>query len=299
MLGTKAIIITPDILAKACEIDEFKGLWTGLETHSTGLNMLKEVAEFGGNFKKVLGPLKDQPLTPAMVRTLHSTLSRSAAPVPYKTEANQVRITKDEHTVGTLDTAPPEEVQDLLEKLVAWMNEKLANRDLHPLLAIAVFTSVFLQISPFEGDNLKTARFVVTVLLLKAGYSYAPYVPLDKIMNERAEIVFQALQVNQQSLESGRPDWATWMNCFLMILREQKNILKDRMFEKDKDLAHLPTLSAKVLKLFEHHNRLQMKQIVKLTKGRRSTLKLRLGEMVDEGYIRRYGNARATWYSLV
>lgn len=299
MLGTKAIVITPDILAKACEIDEFKGLWTGLEAHSTGLNMLKEVAEFGANFKKVLTPLKDQPLTVNMIRTLHNTLSREVGMANFKTEANLMRVAKDEHTVGWIETAPPEEAEMLLEKLVSWMNETLEKRDLHPLLAISVFAAVFLQISPFEFENMKTARFVTTILLLKAGYSYAPYVPLDKIMNERAEIVFQALQINQQSLEAGRPDWTTWMNCFLLVLREQKDILRGRMFEKDKDLSHMPTLSGKILKLFEHNNRLQMKQIVKLTKGRRSTIKLRMNEMVDQGYIKRYGNARSTWYSLV
>lgn len=299
MLGTKAIIITPDILAKACEIDEFKGLWTGLERHSTGLNMLKEVAEFGSDFKKVLNALKDQPLTVSMIRTLHATLMKEQGMARFKTSANLMRVAKDEHTVGWIETAPPEEAEALLEKLVTWANETLEKRDLHPLLAISVFAAVFLQISPFEFENMKTARFLATVLLLKAGYSYAPYAPLDKIMNERAEIIYQALQMNQQSLESGRPDWSTWLNCFLLVLREQKNILYTRMFEKDKDMAHLPTLSGKILKLFEHHNRLQMKQIIKLTKGRRSTIKLRMNEMVDQGYLKRYGNARSTWYSLV
>jgi Fic family protein len=299
MLGTKAITITPDILAKVCEIDEFKGLWSGLEAHSTGLNMLKEVAEFGGNFKKVLGPLKDQPLTPGMIRTLHSTLIRGEGPTPFKSTENQMTVMRDEHVIGSLETAPPEQAQGLLEKLVTWMNATLEKKELHPLLAIAVFTAIFLQISPFEKENLKISRFLVTVLMLKAGYSYAPYVPLDRFFNERAEIFFQALQINQQSLESGRPEWNSWLNCFFMLLQEQKNTLKDRMFDKNKDLSHLPTLSAKILKLFEHNNRLQMKQIVKLTNGRRSTIKLRLGEMVDQGYVRRYGNARATWYSLV
>jgi Fic family protein len=299
MLGMKAINITPDILSKACEIDEFKGLWTGLESHSTGLNMLKEVAEFGANFKKILTPLRDQPLTVAMIRTLHATLTKSSGLSPYKTAANQMSVMKDDHEIGALDTAPPEQAEALLEKLVGWMNGAMEKKDLHPLLAISVFTAVFLQISPFEKDNLKLARFLVTILLLKTGYSYAPYIPLDKIVNERAEIFFQALQINQQSLESGRPDWSTWMNCFLLILREQKNVLKDRMFEKNKDLSHMPTLSAKIIKLFEHHKRLQMKQIVKLTNGRRSTIKLRMGEMVEQGYLKRYGNARATWYSLI
>jgi Fic family protein len=299
MLGTKAIKITPDMLAKICEVDEFKGLWTGLEAHSTGLNMLKDVAEFGGNFKKLLGPLKDQPLTPVMIRTLHSTLVKGSGPSPYKSRENQMAVMKDAHTVGALETAPPEQAEVLLEKLVTWVNGALEKRELHPLLAIAVFTAIFLQISPFEEGNLKVARFLITILMLKAGYSYAPYVPFDRIMNERAEIFFQALQINQQSLESGHPEWSSWMNCFFMLLQAQKNVLKDRMFEKNKDLSHLPTLSGKILKLFEHHNRLQMKQIVKLTNGRRSTIKLRIGEMVDQGYVRRYGNARATWYSLV
>lgn len=299
MLGTKAITITPDILARICEIEEFKGLWTGLEAHSTGLNMLKEVAEFGGNFKKVLGPLKDQPLTVGMIRTLHATLIRGQGPTPFKTAENQMTVMRDDDVVGNLETAPPEQAQALLEKLVTWMNATIEKKELHPLLAIAVFTAIFLQISPFEKENLKIARFLVTVIMLKAGYSYAPYVPLDRYFNERAEIFFQSLQINQQSLESGRPEWNSWLNCFFMLLQEQKNTLKDRMFDKNKDLAHLPTLSGKILKLFEHNNRLQMKQIVKLTNGRRSTIKLRLGEMVDQGYVRRYGNARATWYSLV
>lgn len=298
MLGLKAIKITPDILTKVCEIEEFKGLWTGLETHSTGLKMLKEVAEFGDDFKKMLGPLKDQPLTAARVRVLHATLNKATGQAPYKTTDNQMTVMRDEHVVGSLETAPPEQAQALLEKLVGWINEALEKKDLHPLLSIAVFAAVFLQISPFENENLKTVRFLTTVLLLKAGYSYAPYVPLDRVMNERAEILFQSLQLNQQSLESGNPDWTAWLNCFFLILREQKDILKDRMFNKEKDLSHMPTLSGKILKLFQHHNRLQMKQIVKLTNGRRSTIKLRLGEMVDQGYVRRYGNARATWYSL-
>src|SRR5262249_14000890 len=144
-------------------------------------------------------------------------------PAPYKAADNQMAVMRGENVVGALDTAPPEQVEALLEKLVTWMNDTLVTRELHPLLSIAVFTSVFLQISPFENENLKTARFLVTVLMLKAGYSYAPYVPLDRVMTDRAEILFQSLQMNQQSLESGHPDWSAWLNCFFLILREQKN----------------------------------------------------------------------------
>jgi DNA-binding Lrp family transcriptional regulator len=60
----------------------------------------------------------------------------------------------------------------------------------------------------------------------------------------------------------------------------------------------LPTLSGKIMKLFEDNQRLQMTQILKMTRAKRSTLKLRLHELVDAGYLKRYGQARSTWYSL-
>lgn len=297
MLAIHTIKITPALLAKLCEIDEFKGFWTGLETHSTGLRVLREVAEHGGNFKQVLGPLQGRSLDAATIKALYASLTK--APGTYKSQDNMLSVLRGDHVVGALETAPPEQVAVLMDKLAAWLGETLEAREMHPLLAIAVFSAVFLQISPFADDNLKIARFLTTVLMLKSGYSYAAYVPLERAMAERAEVFYQALQVNQQSLESGQPDWNPWLDCFLSILLEQKNILKNRLYEKEKDVSHLPSLSGKILKLFEHHNRLQMKQIVKLTNGRRSTIKLRIGEMVEQGYVRRYGTARATWYSLV
>jgi Fic family protein len=297
MFASKGIKITPSLLIKICEIDEFKGFWTGLETHSTGLRVLREVAEYGGNFKQVLGPLKGRPLDAPTLCALYGALTKEK-PV-FKSIDNNLPVMRGQDVVGVLETVPAEQTPELMAKLMTWLDDTLRDREVHPLLSIAMFAAVFLQIAPFASDNFKMARFLITLLMLKSGYSYAAYIPLERIMSERAEIVYQALQINQQSLEQSAPDWSAWLDCFLSILLDQKNTLKSRLYEKEKDVSHLPSLSGKILKLFEHHNRLQMKQIVKLTNGRRSTIKLRLGEMVDQGYVKRYGTARATWYSLV
>ena len=66
MIGLNAIAITPDILRLISGIDEFKGLWTALDRHTTGLQLLGDVADYGANFKRVLGPLQE-----------HSNCSRS------------------------------------------------------------------------------------------------------------------------------------------------------------------------------------------------------------------------------
>lgn len=117
-------------------------------------------------------------------------------------------------------------------------------------------------------------------------------------MSTHARYVFVALSHNQQSLENGRPDWSEWLACFFHILQTQKDDLHARLRAQDKDLSHVPGLSAQILRLFEAHQRLQMKQIIKLTNGRRSTIKLRIGELVEQGYLNRRGGGRSTWYSL-
>ena len=64
MLGIKTIKITPELLLKIAEIDEFKGLWHGLEKHTTALHMLGDFADHGEDVRRLINPLKDKSLTP-------------------------------------------------------------------------------------------------------------------------------------------------------------------------------------------------------------------------------------------
>lgn len=71
MLGINTIKITNSILRQISDIDEFKGLWHGLERHTTGLQLLGDVADYGANFAQVLGPLEAKPITVEVVRLLN------------------------------------------------------------------------------------------------------------------------------------------------------------------------------------------------------------------------------------
>ena len=135
--------------------------------------------------------------------------------------------------------------------------------------------------------------------MLKAGYKYAPYVSLAPLISDRAEDFYNALKANQNSLEAGKPDWSAWLMCFLGLLESQTETLYARLYGKETELQNLPELSARIMALFKEHQRLQMKEIIKLTRGRRATIKLRLSELLEAGYLRRHGQGRGTWYSLV
>ncbi len=299
MLNPERIKITPEILKLISEIDEFKGTWTALEKHTTALQLLGDVADFGQNFKAVLGPWQNQPLSEEIIKTLHGVISGHKEPGVYKTSSFPLVIQKGDEITGSLDTATPDEAAVLMGKLIPWVHGALGQGKIHPLIIISLFTAVFLQLCPFEKGNQRLARLLIVLLMFKAGYSYAPYSALEPLMNERVQEYFEALSHTQETLEEGRADWDPWLLFFLSLLKEQKDHLIRRMESGGEELADMPALSAKVLKLFEDHERLSMKEIERLTRGRRSTLKLRLGELVKGGYLIRHGKARATWYAKV
>ncbi len=299
MLGINKIKITPSVLRRVAEIDEFKGLWRGLERHTAGLQLLGDVADYGANFTQILGSLEAKPITVDVVRLLNGAELRRAEASPLRDQDMLLSIAGTGGFSAELGVAEPAMVAPLLGRLTGWVNEALAEREIHPLLVAAMFMSIFLQIAPFKEANTGVARFVVMLILLKSGYTYAPYASLAPLMEEGAEEIYGALRHNQDSLEAGNPDWSAWLDCFLGLLGRQKDVLHARLYGKETELKSLPALSVRIMALFKNHQRLQMKDIELLTYGRRATIKLRLGELVKNGYLIRHGQGRSTWYALV
>lgn len=281
------------------EIDEFKGGWRALEKHTTALQLLGDVAHFGKNFKAVLEPWENQKVTEDVVRQLHGVVMGRKGKSVYRATNAPLIIQKGEQIFGTLDTASPDEAQALMGKLMPWLDAALAEKKFHPLFVIALFAAVFIQLSPFENGNQRLMRMLVTLLMFKAGYSYAPYAAIEPLFNARLREYYEALAKTQESLESGRADWEPWLAFFLSLLKDQKDTLEARIEQGGDNIAAMPELSEKILRLFEENERISMKEIERRTRGRRSTLKLRLNELVNGGYIVRHGKARATWYSKV
>jgi len=299
MLGIRNITISNQLLNQIAEIEAFKGLWIGLDKHTSSLHLLNDIANHGEEFGQLLNALQEKPISTDIIRILHAAEMKQKGKSDYKTQSSTLTINHNGEPAGSLETAQPVDIDPLLTKLCEWTNTELDAKTLHPLITIAIFAGVFLQLSPFETGNMKTVRFLIMLLMLKSGYTYAPYVSLTSIMNAQGNQIFTALKHNQASLESGQTDWSQWLEAFMNIIIAQTNTLHNRLESKETDLVNLPNLSIKIMALFKEHERLQMKEIIKLTRGRRATIKLRLSELLEAGYLRRHGQARATWYGLV
>lgn len=299
MLGLENVKITPKMLQLVCEIDEFKGAWTAMESHTTSLQLLGEVSSFGRNFKEITKGWQNQPLDVNLFCRLHAAFTGAREVSIFKEQSLPLQIKKGDDIIGRLSTASPEEVRNFMPRLMTWMADSFNKKEMHPLFTIALFTTLFLQFCPFEKGNQKLARTFIILLMFKEGYSYTPYSTLDALLQERAEEYYAALKYTQGTIAKGKIDWSVWLEFFFGLLKAQKDKLEERIKRGSKELANMPELSTKVLKLFDKHDRLSMKDIERLTRGKRSTLKLRLAELVEGEYIMRHGQARATWYSRV
>jgi len=268
----------------------------------------QEVAGYAEAMDLVFEAFGDLHLTENHVRQLHQTLLRHSDKDErhrgsYKTLPNHVvAFDADGNEIGIVfATTTPFDTPREMEALIAWTRKAIEEEALHPLLLAAVFIVTFLAIHPFQDGNGRLSRVLTTLLLLRAGYAYAPYASLERVIEENKDLYYKALRRTQTTLNGDTPDWEPWIGFFLRCLKKQKDSLAVRL-ERERAAQggeeELSDLSLQVLKALRVQERLTIAQLASITSANRNTLKLRMRELVAAGRVRQHGKARATWYSL-
>ncbi len=134
----------------------------------------------------------------------------------YKAIRNDVgAVDSTGKMVGIIfETATPFDTPRRMTELVQWLNETHELNRLHPLLTIAVFIVVFLEIHPFQDGNGRLSRVLTTLLLLKADYAYVPYSSLESIVENSKDSYYLALRQTQGTIRSDTTDMATMVTIF-------------------------------------------------------------------------------------
>lgn len=298
MLRLDQIKITPALLQRISRIDQFKARWATLAGATQQLHFLRKATPQQKKFRQLFEHLESAPITEDLLAQLNATVTGQKGKPDYRAKTFPVVVQDGDNILGSVDTAAPDEITVFLPKLLDWLNGALNDPDAHPLLTIGLFGAVIMMISPYERGNGRLMRLLTGLIMHRAGYIYTPFALLDQPRREMAERYYAALTSVRESLDEGRADWQNWLDYFFTTLDMQVEALEAKLSPDMPDTDGMPALSLEVLKLFNDHDRLQMKDIEKLTGGKRATLKLRLGELVEGGYLTRRGKARSTWYSL-
>lgn len=218
----------------------------------------------------------------------------------YKTSSNSV-VALDENgaQIGVVfQTASPFDTPRLMKELVTWVQEERAAGHLHPLLIIALWVVVFLEIHPFQDGNGRLSRVLTTLLLLQAGYAYVPYSSMESVIEQSKEAYYLALRQTQGTIRTDAPNWQPWLVFFLRSLAEQVRRLEKKVEREKLVLAALPELSLQIVEFAREHGRVTIGEAVKLTGASRNTLKQHFRMLVERGHLNQHGSGRGVWYEL-
>ena len=217
----------------------------------------------------------------------------------YKTHENRVAAFDERgHEIATIfQTASPLDTPGLMRELLEWVRYTRGSQTLHPLLIVAVFVVVFLEIHPFEDGNGRLSRILTTLLLMQAGYVYVPYSSLESVIEQNKQGYYIALRQTQGTIRTESPNWQPWITFFLSSLVSQVKRLEVKIEHEHLLLATLPELSIALLTIAREHGRLTVARAQAQTGANRNTIKLHISKLLAAGRLVQKGTGRGTWYA--
>lgn len=284
---------------------EVEQLLAKIEIRSFKTRDEQEVGGYAGIMETIFASWSVLPLTENHIKQLHGDLLRYAS----KDERHRGEYKKLDNHVEAFDekgkslgvvfqTATPFDTPRLMAELVEWTSESLAKRSLHPLLVIAVFVIVFLEIHPFQDGNGRLSRALTTLLLLRTGYTYVPFSSLESVIEQSKDSYYLALRRTQGTIRTDKPDWQPWIMFFLRSLQQQKRKLEAKVERERKILGQLPELSLQIYELVKERGQIKVEEIIRATGAARGTIKDHLGLLTKNGYLVRHGKGKGTWYAV-
>jgi len=280
-------------------------LLANLEIKSFASRDEQEVAGYAQVMETIFHAWAEIPITENHIKQLHRDLLQYSA----KDERHRGEYRRLPNSVAAFDaggqqialvfeTASPFDTPRLMAELIAWLGEAQELRRLHPLLVIAIFTVVFLEIHPFQDGNGRLSRMLTTILLLKAGYAYVPYSSLESVIENSKEGYYLALRQTQGTVRTASPNWQPWLVFFLRSLQRQEQRLAAKVERERLTLTALPELSTQIIDHVRQRGRVTMAEMIRATGVSRNTLKGHFRSLVQERLLIRHGTGKGSWYAL-
>ncbi|MCL2659288.1 MAG: Fic family protein [Acidobacteriaceae bacterium] len=284
---------------------EVERLLANLEIKRFGTRDEQEVAGYADVVETVFRAWSEIPITENHIKQLHRDLLQYSEKDErhrggYKTLRNDVgAFDASGKMIGVVfETATPFDTPRRMAELIAWLTEAREVHRLHPLLTVAVFVVVFLEIHPFQDGNGRLSRVLTTLLLLQAGYSYVPYSSIESVIEHSKEAYYLGLRQTQSTIRTETPNWQPWLLFFLRALQQQKRRLAVKVEREKIALATLPELAVKILDYVRDQGRATTRGMVRELGASPNTLKATFTSLVDKGLLLRHGGGRSTWYGL-
>lgn len=282
--------------------EDVEKLMRGLSMQTFADRDKQEVQGYYELLENVFAAWEKIPFTENTIKHLHGELLKYVEKDKphrgqYKSTENRVEMVNEANeSIGVLfDTTPayltPKEMQECIE----WTQEALESRRYHPLLVSGSFLVEFLNIHPFQDGNGRLSRILTNLLMLKAGYSYMPYVSHEKLIEDNKAEYYVALRQSQKTFKGERETITPWMEFFLRALRAQATEAIALLSNEQIDRLLSPKQLA-VWRYLESSGEVMPQKIATATGVSRPTVSQALTVLMRLKKVGRIGQGRTTRY---
>lgn len=282
--------------------EEIESLMRGLTVKKMADRDAQEVRGYYEVLRTVFDSYDDISLSESTILHLHGQLLKYSEKDErhkgrYKNLENKVEMRDQSGTVLSVlfDTTPAYLTPKETQELVAWAREALQAKENHPLTVIAAFVVWFLKIHPFLDGNGRLSRVLTNLLLLRAGYAYAPYVSHEKLIEDSKADYYVALRKSQMTFGTDSESITAWTEYFLGVLLEQAKHAIALLSAEDIEKL----LSPQQLKVWGYLGETQEAtpgHISQATGVARPTVSQALARLVEMKKVERIGRGRTTRY---
>ena len=284
---------------------EVESLLTQLQVTSFATRDEQEVAGYAAVMELVFSSWQHIPFTENHIKQLHRDLLKYSEKdlrhrAKYKITPNSVAAFDSQgKQIGIIfETVSPFDTPQRMAELMEWITAERTADKVHPLIIIAIWNVIFLEIHPFQDGNGRLSRILTTLLMLQSGYGFVPYSSLESVIEQNKDAYYLALRRTQSTIRQPSPDWQPWIDFFVQSVTTQVRNLEAKLEVERIVLAELPALSLTIIDFARNHGRVTMAQAIRLTGASRNTLKMHFRSLQAKGTLVQRGRARGTWYEL-
>ena len=194
-------------------------------------------------------------------------------------------------------TLPPRMVEAKTEELLTWLEFELRSNQQHPALVVGAFMLLFLAISPFEKGNGRMSRLLGTQLLVRAGYTFAPYASLEAQFEAMRDEYYSAIHRSLRGIWTPAADLSAFLECFMLAVSQHRERVETKV-ALERQVLDYPPLQRAILETVREHGNVDAALLIKATGANRNTLKDNLRRLVHRGVLEKTGQRRGTRYRM-
>ena len=116
-----------------------------------------------------------------------------------------------------------------MHKLIDAWDGSLAERVVHPAIAMAAMNLDFLCIHPFRDGNGRVSRLLLLLQCYHLGYEVGRFISLERVIEENKERYYETLEQSSQGWHEGKHDPWPYINYILYILKSVYREFEERV----------------------------------------------------------------------